>query len=100
MATGEALVVLAHQERAARYRLHHVTTRATANGAGYMLSGAKSVVPAGDEADAFIVPALSQGGLALYLVERSAAGVSTRPYSLQDGSRAAELSLHKPWAQA
>ncbi|MCU7372649.1 acyl-CoA dehydrogenase family protein [Paucibacter sp. O1-1] len=89
IAGGEALIVMAHQERGARYRFDQPSTRAD----GLLLSGAKSLVPAGDQADAFIVPALSQGGLALYLVERSAAGVSTRPYSLQDGSRAAELTL-------
>jgi alkylation response protein AidB-like acyl-CoA dehydrogenase len=99
IAAGEALVVLAHQERAARYRLHHVTTRATANGAGYVLSGAKSVVPAGDEADAFIVPARLSGadddtaGIGLFLVERGGAGVNVRGYPTQDGGRAAELTL-------
>lgn len=99
VATGEALVVLAHQERAARYRLHHVTTRATANGTCHVLSGAKSVVPAGDEADAFIVPARLSGadddtaGIGLFLVERGGAGVSVRGYPTQDGGRAAELTL-------
>jgi len=101
MATGEALVVLAHQERAARYRLQHVTTRATATatGSGHVLSGAKSVVPIGDEADAFIVPARLSGaddaasGIGLFLVERSGAGVSVRGYPTQDGGRAAELTL-------
>ena len=89
IAGGEALIVLAHQERAARYRLDTVSTRAE----GGSLTGSKSVVPAGDEADAFIVPALAKDGIALYLVERGSPGVSTRGYSLQDGSRAAELTL-------
>ena len=99
IAAGEALVVLAHQERAARYRLHHVTTRATVTGAGHVLSGAKSVVPAGDEADAFIVPARLSGadddtaGIGLFLVERGGAGVNVRGYPTQDGGRAAELTL-------
>jgi hypothetical protein len=99
MASGEALVVLAHQERAARYRLNQVTTRATANGAGHVLTGAKSVVPSGDEADAFIVPARLSGadddaaGIGLFLVERGGAGVGVRGYPTQDGGRAAELTL-------
>ena len=99
VAAGEALVVLAHQERAARYGLHHVTTRATVTGAGHVLSGAKSVVPAGDEADAFIVPARLSGadddtvGIGLFLVERGGAGVNVRGYPTQDGGRAAELTL-------
>ena len=99
IAAGEALVVLAHQERAARYRLHHVTTRATAQGAGHVLNGAKSVVPAGDEADAFIVPARLAGadddpaGIGMFLVEAAGAGVGLRGYPTQDGGRAAELTL-------
>ena len=93
IAGGEALVVLAHQEARSRYRLNQVATRATND----TLTGVKSVVPAGDVADAFIVPARVAGaddapeGIALYLVERSAAGVHTRGYSLHDGSRAAEV---------
>ena len=99
VADGTALVVLAHQERAARYRLHHVTTRATAVAGGYTLSGLKSVVPAGDEADAFIVPARlsgadgDAGGIGLFLVEKAAVSVSG--YPTQDGARAAELRLDK-----
>ena len=61
LATGEALVVLAHQERAARYRLNQVATAAKKSGTGWRLSGQKDVVPAADEADAFIVPARISG---------------------------------------
>jgi len=99
MAGADALVVLAHQERASRHHLNHVVTRATQAGNGWTLTGAKSVVPAGDEADAFIVPARVAGGdtdeagIALFLVERNAAGVAVRGYPTQDGARAAELSL-------
>ncbi|MGD9833443.1 MAG: acyl-CoA dehydrogenase family protein [Piscinibacter sp.] len=99
MADASALVVLAHQERAARYRLNHVTTRATNAGNAWTLSGAKSVVPAGDEADAFIVPARTAGaegdaaGIGLFLVAKGAAGMAVRGYPTQDGARAAELTL-------
>jgi len=91
IAGGEALVVLAHQERGARYRLDQVSTRATERDGGWVLDGEKSLVPAGDEADAFIVPAHSVHGIRLFLVERSAA--SARGYPTQDGGRAAELAL-------
>jgi alkylation response protein AidB-like acyl-CoA dehydrogenase len=97
MADASALVVLAHQERAARYNLTHVSTRAERHGEGWLLSGVKSLVPAGDEADAFIVPARWQGalddtdGIGLFLVERGHAAV--RGYPTQDGARAAELTL-------
>ena len=99
IADASALVVLAHQERAARYRLNHVTTRATKAGNGWTLSGAKSIVPAGDEADAFIVPARSAGadtdatGIALFLVAKGAQGLAVRGYPTQDGARAAEITL-------
>jgi len=91
MASGEALVVLAHQERAARYRLDQVATRAAEVGGAWAIDGAKSVVPAGDEADAFIVPAHTPHGIRLFLVEAQDARV--RGYPTQDGARAAELLL-------
>lgn len=99
LAGGEALVVLAHQEREARYHLNHVATTARQDGGGWRLEGAKSMVPVGDQADAFIVPARVSGnagdtqGIGLFLVERQASGVATRGYPVQDGSRAAELTL-------
>jgi len=93
VAGGEALVVLAHVERKARWRLDVCDTQATGSGGEWRITGAKSVVPAGDQADAFIVPAHADGKLALFLVERNASGVSTRGYVTQDGSRAAEVKF-------
>jgi alkylation response protein AidB-like acyl-CoA dehydrogenase len=55
------------------------------------------VVPAGDEADAFIVPAHTAHGIRLFLVETGHAQV--RGYPTQDGSRAAELTLRQAPAQ-
>ena len=95
--SADALVVLAHQERGARYQLNQVTTRAAQAGDGWRLSGSKHVVPAGDEADAFVVPARISGadddtaGIGLFLVERSAATVRGHP--TQDGARAASVVL-------
>ena len=99
IASGAARVVLATQERAARYRLAHVDTTAVPAGAGWTIAGTKSLVPIGDQSDAFIVSARVQGaaddpaGIGLFLVERAAAGVGTRGYALQDGSRAAEVTF-------
>ncbi len=93
MASGEALVVLAQQERKARYRLDICDAKAAPAQSGYTLTATKSIVPAGDHADAFIVPAQLDGAMALFLVERSASGVSTQGYVTQDGSRAAEVQL-------
>ena len=93
VASGEALVVLAYQERAARYQLNVCDAKATSTPAGWSLLATKSIVPAGDQADAFLVPATVNGKLALFLVERTATGVTTRGYGTPEGGRAAELTL-------
>jgi alkylation response protein AidB-like acyl-CoA dehydrogenase len=93
VASGEAIVVLAYQERAARYRLDVCEAKATQAPGGYVLNATKSVVPVGDQADAFIVPALVNSKMALFLVERNVAGVTTRGYGTQDGGRAAEVNF-------
>jgi alkylation response protein AidB-like acyl-CoA dehydrogenase len=95
IAGGQAIVVLAYQERKARYRLDVCEATAAKAGAGFTLSGTKSLVPVGDEADAFIVPAQLDGQIALFLVERSADGVAARGYGTQDGGRAAEVVFDK-----
>jgi len=97
MAAGDVMVVPALQERAARYQLHHVFTRARQQDGGWVVDGSKCVVPAADEADAFIVPARVQGadtdtaGIALFLVERCATTVAG--YATQDGGRAGDVTL-------
>jgi ferredoxin len=58
VAGGEALVVLAHQERKARYNPKVCETQAKAAGDVWTITGAKSVVAAGDHADAWLVPLL------------------------------------------
>lgn len=105
IAAGEALVVLAQQERHSRYRLNHVTTRAKQASGGWALSGAKTVVPAGDEADAFIVSARISGaddagdGIGLFMVAKAAKGLKVTGYPTQDGGRAADLALADTPAQ-
>ncbi len=94
LASGQALAVLAHQERRARYRLDAcaATAQQQADG-GWTVSGAKHIVPVADQADAFVTPAMANGQLALFLVERGARGVTTRGYATQDGARAGDLVL-------
>ncbi len=93
IASGEALVVLAHQERKARYRLDVCEAKAAPTPTGHAVTALKSIVPAGDQADAYLVPAHLDGRIALFLVERAASGVAARGYLTQDGSRAAEVVL-------
>ena len=96
IASSEAFVVLAYQERSARYRLEQCAAQAsksTATGGSYALNAIKSVVPAGDQASAWIVPAILDGHMALFLVDSDAKGVNVVAYSTQNGGRAAELSM-------
>jgi alkylation response protein AidB-like acyl-CoA dehydrogenase len=99
IAEGKERVVLAHQERTARYRLAHVETTATNVGGTWQLTGTKTVVPAGAHAGAFIVPARVGGavddpaGIALFLVSKGEEGVRVSGYSTQDGACAADLRL-------
>jgi len=99
IAEGKELVVLAHQERAARYRLGHVTTKAEHSSGTWQLTGKKIVVPAGAHAGAFIVPARVSGndddpdGIGLFIVSKGEVGVDVRGYPTQDGASAADLTL-------
>jgi alkylation response protein AidB-like acyl-CoA dehydrogenase len=99
MASGEAIVVLAYQERTARYQLNRCVAQASESGGAWTVSGTKSVVAVGDQADAYLVPATVNNQIAMFLVERKASGVSTQAYVTQDGSRAAEVVLHQASAQ-
>lgn len=99
IAGGEAMVVLAQEERHSRYRLGHVETKAIEQGGAWQLSGRKITVPAAGHADAFVVSARTSGavgdgqGVALFLVDKGAPGVSIAPYPTQDGATAGDLAL-------
>jgi pimeloyl-CoA dehydrogenase small subunit len=96
---GGLTVAFAHTERGSRYDLHDVETRAVRDGAGWVLDGEKGVVLHGDTADKLIVTARVGGGrrdrdgVAAFVVDASAAGVSRRGYPTQDGLRAAEVAF-------
>jgi alkylation response protein AidB-like acyl-CoA dehydrogenase len=115
IADGSALVMPALQESGARYRIDAVKTTATQRDGAWLLDGTKHLVPAGDEADAFIVPArVSPPGrpkgeppsaqhdgsithphavapIGLFVVERARCQV--RAYPTADGARAASVTF-------
>jgi alkylation response protein AidB-like acyl-CoA dehydrogenase len=97
MASGQALVVPALWELKSRYRLEHVATSARQEGAHWVLTGSKTLVPAGDEAQACLVSARISGkpddaaGIGLFLVDSALA--PGRGFATQDGGRAAEITL-------
>lgn len=96
---GEARLALAHRELAARHNFAWVETRAQDNGNGMLLTGTKSLVPAGRDVDAYIVSARLSGntgdrdGIGLFLVDAKAPGLGIRPWPLVDGSVAVALTL-------
>lgn len=99
LAEGSTLPILAHGERAARYDLAQVATKATKRGDGYVLDGKKDIVPWAAEADTLVVSArigdaaAAREGIALFLVDPKAAGVSVRGYPTVDGHRAGDVTL-------
>jgi alkylation response protein AidB-like acyl-CoA dehydrogenase len=99
LASGEVVMTLAHLEKGSRYQLKHCTTTASASADQYQLTGHKRVVPLADKADAFVVPAMLDGQLALFIVPSDASGVSPSGYLTQDGSRAGDLMLVNANAQ-
>ncbi|MEP7099916.1 MAG: acyl-CoA dehydrogenase family protein, partial [Burkholderiales bacterium] len=99
LASGEALLAFAHDEIAARHTPLWVETRAVVTGARWALSGNKINVLHGSLAERIVVTARVAGhgdehdGLALFLVDPKAAGVTLRAHRLVDGTLAAELTL-------
>lgn len=96
---GNTLMALAHGEPEGRYGMSYVATTAKPDGSGWKLDGRKAVVMNGDTADLLVVSARVSGdtededGIALFLVDATAPGVSRRGYGTIDGGRAAEITL-------
>jgi alkylation response protein AidB-like acyl-CoA dehydrogenase len=93
LATGERILVVAHQEAAARGDVSVVGTTAAASGGGVVLNGAKSVIYHAAAADELIVSAREGAGVSLFRVPKGTAGLDVRSYATIDGQRAAEVSL-------
>lgn len=99
VASGERIIVVAHQEPHTRGELNHVATRAEKSGDGYVLDGHKSVIAHGGAADEFLVTARTAGktgdteGVSVFRVEAHAPGVTVNAYRTIDGQRAADITL-------
>lgn len=96
---GAVVAAFAHDEVNAHYERTHVATRAERSGSGWVLSGAKAVVPHGEQADLFLVSARTSGGvndeagISLFLVPAKTPGLTVRGCPAIDGGRVAELAL-------
>ena len=97
IAAGERVIAFAQAEPKSRWALNDVSTTAKKSGAGYTLNGQKAVVLGAPQADYLLVSARTAGGqrdakgISLFLVPKSAKGVSTRDYPTMDDTRAAEV---------
>jgi alkylation response protein AidB-like acyl-CoA dehydrogenase len=69
------------------YRPEDVTTRAVPGAGGWVLDGTKCYVPHAGSADVLLVVARTVGGLGLFAVEATSAGVSSTPIPTLGGDR-------------
>jgi alkylation response protein AidB-like acyl-CoA dehydrogenase len=101
VASGERIIIAAHQEPETRGELNHVATRAAKSGSDYLLDGVKNVVAHGTAADEFLVTARTSGkpddrnGISVFRVDAKASGLTVKGYPTIDGQRAADLELKK-----
>ncbi|TME71534.1 MAG: acyl-CoA dehydrogenase, partial [Chloroflexi bacterium] len=99
VAAGERLLALSYQEARSRHAVHHVETRATPAGGGWMLRGEKLQVLDGHVADRLIVTARTSGephdaeGITLFLLRPDAPGVKVERQTRLDGRNAALVRL-------
>ncbi|WP_321929803.1 acyl-CoA dehydrogenase family protein [Paraburkholderia guartelaensis] len=99
VASGEIKLAAAFHEPQSRYDLFALETQAKETGDGFALTGTKSVVQHGAQADYWIVPARFAGEVALFVVGRDAKGVEASDYRTIDGQRAATLTFKEAHAR-
>jgi alkylation response protein AidB-like acyl-CoA dehydrogenase len=94
---GKQIFAFAYAEPRGRYNLADLETTARKDGAGFKLNGHKAVVAGGPWATHLIVTARTAGerrdprGVTVFVVPKSAAGITTRDYPTVDGRRASEV---------
>jgi alkylation response protein AidB-like acyl-CoA dehydrogenase len=99
IATGEKIVVVAHQEPQTRGELANVATRAEKSGDSYVIDGFKNVIAHGGIADEFLVTARTSGkptdtdGLSVFRIASSTPGVQVKSFRTIDGQQAADIEL-------
>jgi len=95
--SGETIFAFAYAEPRGRYNLADLETTAKKDGEGFVINGHKAVVLGAPWATHLIVTARTSGGrrdangVTVFVVEKSAPGVTTRDYPTVDGRRASEV---------
>ncbi|MEO1167816.1 MAG: acyl-CoA dehydrogenase family protein [Pseudomonadota bacterium] len=94
---GSRVYAFAYAEPRGRYDLFDLETTAKRDGDGYVLNGHKAVVIGAPWASHLIVTARTSGerrdkdGITVFVVDKSADGITTRDYPTVDGRRASEV---------
>ena len=94
---GKAIFAFAYAEPQGRYNIRDLKTTARKDGAGYVLNGHKAVVVGAPYATHLVITARTgggqrdAGGISVFIVPKSAKGVTTRDYPTVDGFRASEV---------
>lgn len=91
-ASGELVLTAAVAEDRA-FAPERPTTVAVPDAEGWRLTGSKTVVPAGTVASAFLVPAETPEGVAVFLVEPGDEGVTVTAQRFSDGDAVARVEL-------
>jgi alkylation response protein AidB-like acyl-CoA dehydrogenase len=101
IATGERIIVVAHQEPQSRGELEHVTTRAEKSGAGYVIDGYKAVIAHAPVADELLVTARMNGqpadpsGICVFRINIDAPGVTVKSFRSMDGQPTADIAFER-----
>jgi alkylation response protein AidB-like acyl-CoA dehydrogenase len=96
---GNTHAALAFAEPQGRFELNNIATSAVANGGGFTLTGRKSLVLNGGNADLLIIPARTSGaqsdlnGITLFAVAADSDGIHRKSYKTVDAQQAADIEL-------
>lgn len=85
--SGESIAAWCLAEGGRRWSAESVQMRATSTADGFVLSGVKTPVEAGDDVDLFLVSSLTSEGLSQFLVPSSTPGITVQPLAGLDISR-------------
>ena len=98
---GTTQAALAFAEPQARFDINDIATTVTADGDGFVLTGRKTLVLNGGNADLLIVPARTSGaqtdksGITLFAVAADGDGIDFKRYKTVDAQQAADIQLEK-----
>ncbi len=93
LVSGERRIALAHFEPQSRGDAARVRCKVEAAGSEFEISGEKSLVAGGSGVDAYLVSALQDGEIALFLVPADADGLSSTAVRTADGAVGVALTL-------